>query len=365
MIYLDRFSEDRRFMLSWDKVKNCFKDICQHKVLSLIISIGVIAVIFFIICIFDHDLLFKCKIFIMKDKFKNFIELIKGVGWIIGGSIGLIILEDKFNLADKTHALEKEKEANQKQIADQNHKLELKKEVNQRFAKAVELLGNENEATRIGALYTLEQILKEDGSYYDSCMDIIAGYVRYYSVSDRMQNDEFKKWQKEKDSNYNSPPERKLTEDIITAVNILSRNSTEENQIDLKSIDWSGVDLSKTSIKFKNIDFSYSQFIEIDLMSKCFSNCDLFGVNLKKANLSFSYLKGIILINANLAGVNLSKTILEDAYLEAAYLEGTYLEGATINQSAFEKEKEINEFYDFNLIDKDKDLGKLVKKPDQ
>lgn len=358
-------------MMSWDKVKNCFKDICQHKVLSLIISMGVIAVIFCIICIFDHELFVKCKIFIMKDKFKNFIELIKGVGWIIGGSIGLIILEDKFNLADKTHALEKEKEANQKQIADQNHKLELKKEVNQRYAKAVELLGNENKATRIGALYTLEQILKEDEeNYYDSCMDIIAGYVKRYLKENegiekklRAEN-EFREIRMEQiediihycdlDSNSYSDLNmeycelrakgtlrRKFSEEIVTAINILSRHSKENKKIKLNSIKLDYVDFSETDIEFKNIDFSNSKFIGADLFEKKFLDCNLTKTNFTNTSLFL----------ATLEKVDLTKTYFIETYMEGI----TIIEASNWDTALFEDINMTNIFTD------DKDLEIKIK----
>ncbi len=242
-----------------------------------------------------------------------------------------------------------------KKIADENHKLAKKQEINERYAKAIELLGDKSEAVRIGALYTLEQLSKENGEYFDICLEAIAGYVRHESnYGEKMITfrDKFDKWLKEKNSYYEAKmyyedtnqldingepmglykprmPKNYLPEDIITAVNILSRSKagTKHN---LKNIDWSNIDLSTTSIEFKNIDFSDSIFVstkfspDINLSTCCFRRS-----NLKKASL----------IRAKLEGVNLRWARLKEADLRGANLESTIFRHANLIEANLSKAK--------------------------
>ena len=139
-------------------------------------------------------------------------------------------------------------------IANDNNKLQQKQEINERYAKAVELLGHDSEAVRIGALYTLEHISKEQNTdYFKTCMDVIAGYVRNQSI----------KFNKEEPAKENAETKeiiyRYLPEDIKTAVNVLSRRSDTE-KINLKELNWKNVDLNNTDIEFENLNFSYSNF---------------------------------------------------------------------------------------------------------
>ncbi len=68
----------------------------------------------------------------------------------------------------------------------------------------------------------------------------------------------------------------------------------------LHNVDMSYLDLSKSKIRFKNLDLTNSKFIKTNLQGLDFSNANLSNVNLTGANLS----------NANLTGANLSNAKL-------------------------------------------------------
>lgn len=272
-------------------------------------------------------------------KVKSFVEILKSLGLIIGGILGFLLAFLRFKIADKNHKLEKD-----------SHSLELKKEVNQRFAKAVELLGNSDEAVRIGALYTLEQILKEETSYYDNCMDIITSYVKRYlrgsKILKKRQDDNLARLGEVKENEERIDYDNSLSgfdrqeleeqndnlmyevrkginfqEEIVTAINILSRNSKENKKIKFNALKWDFVNFSNTDIEFKNIDFSYSSFYMTNFSNKqvvncVFNRCGLEKVKFYNADLSGSDFRGIsstLDFDYSLWGaLNLDKIILDN-----------------------------------------------------
>lgn len=212
-----------------------------------------------------------------------------------------------------------------KKIADKTLRTEQKKELHERYARAVELLSNDDDAVRMGALYSLKQISEEnDGEFFEQCKEIIAGYVR-----NRLASDEWKEskaaWEEEYKQDINK--RRYLPEDVKTGVNLLSALAKpKEKEINLQEIDLSGVDFSISDIVFNRINFSYSKFYACrfkhftDFSTCRFIRCDFRYSYLKMSRFEGTYLGGsnfsnAVLFYTNFTDVNLGGSIFKDVII--------------------------------------------------
>lgn len=210
-------------------------------------------------------------------------------------------------------------------IADKNRKIEQKKELHSRYGNAIELLSNQKESIRIGALYTLKQLAIENKETFNPCLEILTNYIRN-ELSKRNTNNET------------------LNEDIRICINLVSelaRLLPEWKLIDLQSVNLSKLDLSHTNINFNKIDFSFANFERTKFRKKI----NLATCKFKKANLSFTRLSRAVLKGAYLVSADLSEAYLRNAFLQntnlagaifsKACLQSTRLQGAIINSTDF------------------------------
>lgn len=247
---------------------------------------------------------------------------------------------------------------------DQNRKNDTKKEVNERFTKAVELLGHNSEAVRIGALYTLDHISKENNTYTKTCIDIISSYFRNEMKSPRIAiirndwNEKFKYWYKtdKKDNisdytlntklvwNYKTQPTWELPEDLKTALKIITYRSRKE-LINFKQLDFIGVDFSNTIYKLNYIDFANTCFKHSRFAEKTeFKGCILNYCNFGKA-----YLAAANFTNLNLQRTIFTKSLLQYSNFKNADLTLTNFKGADLQNTKFKNAR----LYFTNLFDAD------------
>jgi hypothetical protein len=168
----------------------------------------------------------------------------------------------------------------QARIARRRHqeqtKADLERRITESFAKAVEQLGSENLATRLGGIYTLERLASESEREHWPIMETLTAYVR-------------------------EPPRQshRLYEgalpatDVQAALTVLGRRKEERRK---QERDDQRLNLSETY--------------------------------LQGADLSNAHLEGANLGGAHLQGANLQGARLEDANLQEARLEGAHLEAA-------------------------------------
>lgn len=169
---------------------------------------------------------------------------------------------------------------------EEQTKADLERRITETFAKAIEQLGSENLATRLGGIYTLERLASESEREHWPVMETLTAYVR-------------------------EPPRHshKLYEgalpatDVQAALTVLGRRKEERRK---QERDDQRLNLSETYLQGADL-----------------SNAHLEGGNLRRARLQNANLGG-----AHLQGANLQGARFEDANLQGARLGGAHLEAA-------------------------------------
>jgi len=213
------------------------------------------------------------------------------IGAVFAGFIGLVMA------GFRTVALHR-----QSKIAQRESELNAQKHQSEAFATAIEQLGHENFAVRLGAVYALESLAKSAQELHGPIFETLCAYVRTKAPA---------------------PTDDKLIERIAACG---------ENEIDeivddhLKFISKPNVVIQAilTVIGRRYPAWDPENF-QIDLRKTDLRKCDLQLGNFDEALLSEAYLDG-----AELHGSHLQETILDNAYLVGSELWGAELENASL-----------------------------------
>ena len=167
--------------------------------------------------------------------------------------------------------------------AERNVMISQERQVTERFARAMELLGDDKLAVRLGGIYTLERIGRDSETDQGPIIEVLAAYIREHAALQE-----------------GKPSPQRPRADIQAILTVLGRRSwfSEDDQ-------------------------------PLDLHETALSRAYLPMARLEKAFLYDANLEGALLYDANLRGAWLWKTNLKDAILEGAHLEGADLTGAT------------------------------------
>ncbi|MDY0361018.1 MAG: pentapeptide repeat-containing protein [Desulforegulaceae bacterium] len=149
--------------------------------------------------------------------------------------------------------------------------------------------------TRLGGIYALEKIAKENKEeYFCVVFDILTAYVRLNSPNNNLGN---------------IVP---LREDILIIIEILKKT---------------------------DLSFYYERDKRINLTSSNLICSNFYGANLKKALFHNSDLREAIFTNARLEGANFTDANLEKASLENARLEKAFFENTNLANTEFRRAK--------------------------
>jgi uncharacterized protein YjbI with pentapeptide repeats len=218
------------------------------------------------------------------------------------------------------------------------------------FAKAGELLGSENVASRLSAIYALESLALADRSdgrrLLKQVMETLAAYVRQESQHPAIKDDSelAKANHPAKAANPREPaaidPRAhdahtavQLRVDFAAILLVLSRSIPFERR--LRRSWHRGVDLRHTKLallhlppgsNLRSFDFAGADLSGAHLHSANLSSADLPDANLSGANLSGANLRG-----ADLSGANIRSADLNDADFRVARLSGADLSGANLS----------------------------------
>ncbi|WP_242046503.1 pentapeptide repeat-containing protein [Cylindrospermum sp. FACHB-282] len=247
---------------------------------------------------------------------------------IIGASFGGIALLTNAYYASRTAkaANDNAKAANDNAvIARENLKLSEDKQITERFAKAIELLGNERLEVKLGGIYALEQIAQDSpDKYHWTIMEVLTAFVR--------ENAPVKKIAEEDEGKI-----PKLRTDIQAALTVIGRRNCgkekEYQRLDLNNIDMRGANLYKAHLEkailfeanLQGANLTQANLQEADLTQANLQEAIFYQANLKEAILAKANLKEAILAKANLQGADLSEANLQGATLFKASLQGAIL----------------------------------------
>ncbi len=209
-------------------------------------------------------------------------------------------------------------------------------QVTERFTRAVEQLGHEKRAVRLGAIYALERIARDSARDRDTIVETLAAYIR-----------ESAPWPPRDKDGYPLSEEALKAEmareavrppiDIDAALNVICRllphgdpmrQKTDLRHTDLRGLDAPRIDLSR--MRLDNINLSGAKLFSADmtwasLNGANLARSDLFAVKLHRGSLNSADLSKAILSGADLSKSNLAKADLRGVDLYDANLSGALL----------------------------------------
>ncbi len=319
----------------------------------------------------------------------DFRSLMFGLAGMVGAVFGLYQLA---NSATRTRLTKEEvaQSTSRTKSTGQQTEIARQTERNVRYVKAVELLKDPDDSVRMGGIYSLARLAKEDPGYFDTVLEVLAAYIRYRTNA------------KDEEGNWSCPPRKgageippedvedyqeKLatwrqeagpTEPIKAALMSLNRlwqfNPPTRDPtitVDLRGAWLPCVDLRRFEMAKWRFDDAFLQHAIIhranlekanlrnadlrasDLSRTRLRRSGLTGADLRRASLNNAHLQNALLIDAqlqnawitdaqlegtvlslaNLEGADLSDTNLQDAYLTRANLNGAALQGAILTDA--------------------------------
>ncbi len=182
--------------------------------------------------------------------------------------------------------------------------------ITERFSAAVEQLGHEQTAVRIGGIYALERIAQDSPRDHWSIMEVLAAFVR-----------DHRSLAADKIPKINQPSHN----DIQSAITVLGRRNTRRDP-DRIFLYLSDSDLR--GLSFSTGDYRTIRFIGSDLRKANF-----YGASLQNAKFWKATLTNAKFHKANLSGATLEATDLQGADLRHCNLRGTNLLNANLKNA--------------------------------
>jgi len=220
-------------------------------------------------------------------------------------------------------------------IARQEQAIKERGQVDELFTHAIDQLGSEKRALRLGGIYALEQIYDQDDRYHEAVTEILSSYLR-----------EFAAWNSDK------PHTETLrligrrafmsASDIQAAIRVLGRkgpygfNPPFNSPLDLNNTDLEGADLTRTELQYA--DLRGANLRQAVLEHGNFEGANFTAALLEGVTAGYSYFKTAVFENAHLDNADLTKADLEsakfvDSYLRTAIMIGADLRGADLSNS--------------------------------
>ncbi|OYQ65500.1 hypothetical protein B9G53_07135 [Pseudanabaena sp. SR411] len=253
-----------------------------------------------------------------KEKFEASLEISKaiigGVGTsatIVGGVflfLNFRIANRNLEIANKNLEQAKRKNDLDEEKSRKDVKIAESRLITDRFSKATEQLASNSLHTRLGAIYSLEGIAKEDKQYYWIVIEILSAFIR------REEDVNILKSQEEKIS--------KTPEDIQAALTVIIRRDM-QSEIEQKTINLSGAILNDVDLsgkRLENINLSRSvlhkvEFFGAKLVNVKFIEAELFNTSFQKATIDDSSFKAAHLTLVSFVSTRVNKTTFEQSIL--------------------------------------------------
>jgi hypothetical protein len=192
------------------------------------------------------------------------------------------------------------------------------RQVTDSFAKAVELLAHDDRSVRLGAIYALERIARQNRDEHWPIMETLTAYVRERSAP-----------MNRPDEAEGVPPSDEPTLpaplDIKAVFTVLGRRMVEHERG------------ARGRMRRLNLTGAYLVKAEPDHPpGRAFDGVVLIGADLREAYLERASLRGANLAGANLEGADLSRADLEWAWSKGANFEGAWFLKAKLGRANLE-----------------------------
>ena len=191
-------------------------------------------------------------------------------------------------------------------VTEDNVRVAEEGQVTERFTRAIEQLGHEEMAIRLGGIYALERLAKDSEKDHGPIMEVLTAYVRERAT---------------KQGEYAKEATAKPTTDIQAALTVIGRRETSGNnrgtdRLDLSNTRLTGAMLNRANLsgaQLNEADLSGAVLLEADLSSAWLQQAKLIEAELYEANLDMAKLIGADLYEANLGRANLIDASLSNA----------------------------------------------------
>lgn len=206
------------------------------------------------------------------------------------------------------------------QAVDTSAEMAWKGQIAERFGRAVDQMGSDALSTRIGGIYSLEQISRDAPSeYHQPILEILTAFVREHA-SRRSATTPI--------ASIASPEPIRFPEDAQAALNVLLRRDTSLDPAEWPY--WGCLDVSGTDLRGANLHRVTNSWFDVQLSGWCLRNADLSNRGLGRTDLHAS-----VLIEANLQNIFLSESDLSRSRFDRADLSGADLSRSSIVQADF------------------------------
>jgi uncharacterized protein YjbI with pentapeptide repeats len=210
-----------------------------------------------------------------------------------------------------------------------NLQLTQDKQITEHYTRAVEQLGSDRLAVRLGAIYALERIARDSERDHWPIMEILTAYVREnapWKAEEEHSHEELSPSEPQLTPNHQPPP--KLASDIQAILKVLGRRTrtyekSEDQRLDLKATDLRGANLMHAHLE------------RAILADAHLERANLMHAHLEQAYLRHAHLEGALLTGAALQDAGLEGALLVNADLWYAHLEDAYLNDAHLEQAHF------------------------------
>ncbi|HEU5392800.1 MAG TPA: pentapeptide repeat-containing protein [Streptosporangiaceae bacterium] len=243
-----------------------------------------------------------------------------GAGLVAAGALAFTALN--FNLLRRNS-----EQADQWQR--RTHELTEQGQVTDRYTKAVEQLGSDKLAVRIGGIYALERVARDSAKDHPTVMEVLTAFIREQPGEQRPLTDP--------DSGQRG---RWTPADVQAAVTVVGRrevaNDSTSRAIDLAGANLAGADLSGAKLRFANlrsVNLAGANLVGADLCAAMLADADLTDANPISADLERATLTDANLTGANLMGANLRAARCNGANLTGANLHAANLKATLINRA--------------------------------
>lgn len=255
-----------------------------------------------------------CMAFLMTPTVNGSPELLRGIGFfLLGAGVAPLGLFLAYN---RTESLKLQTET------------EKEKAVTEAFAKSVELLGNQREATRQGGVYALGRLADDNPGLHPMIMDIVASYIRQESsrwfIQEEREREKREGKPVGKDELVNELHRRGMPMDIEAAIAVIRKRKVKNDK------EPTGVepllDLSNACII--NANFSNASLTKVNFSDSVMAHCLFNKTNLSKSNFVGANLSGSSVIESDLEGAHITQeqvNSLQEIDEETALPEGLSL----------------------------------------
>jgi len=228
-------------------------------------------------------------------------------------------------------------------------------QITERFTRAIEQLGSEKMAIRLGGIYALERLSKDSKKDHWTVMEVLTAFIRENAPwkTEEAEGQESESFKQEEVEGFaisapQKPPHPKT--DIQATLSVIcrrTRNDIESGTIDLKRTDLRGYNLSGGSLEKANLFRSHLEYAYLkdaclkgaSLWMAHLGSAVLLNANLESADLDLAHLEGADLRRANLSSATLNEAHLERAKMHHANFSGAELGGAHMQRARLHRAK--------------------------